>query len=212
MTIRDPLRVLIVDDSRIFRGVIQSSLESIPDVQVIGSVFSGEKAMSFIAEKWPDLVTLDIEMPGMDGLQVLRAIGELNARHTDQPSVDVLLVSSLTKQGARCTIEGLQLGAVDFILKPDGDSEAANTAELWAMLREKVSIVRAKRLPVQASTLKKLTVGRKPSGPAGPTPEGLRHTAHHFHALAIGISTGGPEALKKSLPSIADQFAGPILH
>ena len=211
----DPLRVLIVDDSRIFRGVIQSSLEAIADVQVIGSVFNGEKALTFIAENWPDLVTLDIEMPGMDGLQVLQAIGLLNAQHAERSNIDVVLVSSLTTRGARCTIQGLQLGAIDFILKPSGDSEASNLAELGAMLREKVSIVRAKRRLRNRSSIKDLATGRAPSelessALASTSLRTADEAPRPFHALAIGISTGGPEALNKALPSIADQFSAPI--
>ncbi len=202
MTKLDPLRVLIVDDSRIFRGVIQTALESLPSIEVIGSVFNGEKAMIFITEHWPDLVSLDIEMPGMNGIEVLKGIRALCLQHPHRPPIEVLLVSSLTHQGARSTIEGLQLGAVDFILKPAHGNECENAIELTQRLKEKIDVIRSRRS----------TSWPPKSSPSDlKIPTSSHRPAQHFRALAIGVSTGGPEALSRCLPKIADAFPGPIL-
>jgi two-component system, chemotaxis family, protein-glutamate methylesterase/glutaminase len=198
----EPIRTLIVDDSRIFRGVLESVLQSIPEVRVIGSVFSGEKALEFIAENRPDLVTLDLEMPGIGGLETLKAIRRSNANGSAKPAIEVVLVSSLTHHGAACTIEGLQNGALDFILKPNSGSESENRQSLKSMLIQKIGLIRAKAL----------SHDRPPSGPIArimsPRPPVVGRG--QYRAVAIGISTGGPEALVQCLPSLASSCHLPI--
>ena len=124
----EPLRVLIVDDSRIFRAALEDALKEHPGVRVVGSVWSGEKAIEFVRNSPPDLVTLDLNMPGRGGLETLSDIRQLNASRPDLPPVGVLLVSALTERGAAITVEGLARGAFDFIRKPDGPDEKANAA------------------------------------------------------------------------------------
>ena len=94
----EPLRVLIVDDSRIFRAALQDALEGRPGIRVVGSVWSGEKALEFVRHSPPDLVTLDVNMPGQGGLETLSDIQDLNASRPGQPPVGVLLVSALTSR------------------------------------------------------------------------------------------------------------------
>src|SRR3954452_17051165 len=103
----ETLRVLIVDDSRIFRAALQDALEGRADVRVVGSVWSGEKAVEFVRQSPPELVTLDMHMPGRGGLETLGDIQALNASRPDLPPVGVLLVSALTERGAAVTVEGL---------------------------------------------------------------------------------------------------------
>ncbi len=196
----DPLRVLIVDDSRIFRAALQDALEGRPGIRVVGSVWSGEKALEFIRQSPPDLVTLDVNMPGRGGLETLSDIQQLNSSRPDLPPVIVLLVSALTMRGAATTVEGLQRGAFDFIRKPDGPDAAANAVLLQQQLFEKIDLLaqRRARLPLGAAPQAKPLV-------APPIPRPGR-----FHAVAIGSSTGGPEALARLLPVLTKQTSVPL--
>jgi two-component system chemotaxis response regulator CheB len=196
----EPLRVLIVDDSRIFRAAMQSALEGRAGVRVVGSVWSGEKAIEFVRNSPPDLVTLDVNMPGRGGLETLSDIQDWNASHPDLPPVRVLLVSALTERGAAITVEGLERGAFDFIRKPDGPDDQANEALLQQQLFEKIDLLAQPR-------------GRT-SGAAGPQPKPpvtppVRR-AGRFQAVAIGTSTGGPMALSRLLPVLTRQTSVPF--
>lgn len=208
----EPTRILIVDDSRIFRGILESAFANISDIVVLGSVFNGEKAIEFLKRSPVDLVTLDLEMPGMDGLATLRAIRELNRSKPNSPPIEVILISSLTTQGARCTVEGLQLGAIDFILKPSNGTESQNKASLEKTLNEKLQIFKHKRFGLQESLSMKvapasikaevasnLAANNLPSKPPG-----------IYQAIAIGISTGGPETLTQLLPELVGKTTVPI--
>lgn len=196
----EPLRILIVDDSRIFRGVLQDALTGRSDVRVVGSVFSGEKGIEFIRQSPPDLVTLDVNMPGRGGLDTLSDIQEFNASRPDQPPVGVVLVSALTDRGAAVTVEGLQRGAFDFIRKPDGADMQANAALLRQQLFEKIDLFSQRRnrpfLPTRT---------RSQSGKASPHRPGGR-----YEAVVIGSSTGGPEALTRLLPIITKHASTPL--
>src|SRR5947209_19664479 len=96
----EPINVLIVDDSRLFRCALERALADVDGVRVVGSVFSGDKALEFIRATPPDLVTLDVEMPGRNGLETLQAIQQLNRSGSDTPPVGVIMVSRFTKEGA----------------------------------------------------------------------------------------------------------------
>ena len=199
----EPLRILIVDDSRIFRSMLQSVLEQIPGVQVVGSVFSGEKALEFIARSPPDLITLDIEMPGISGLETLREIARRNVQAKPLPPVDTILVSALTKTGSMVAVEGLQLGALDFICKPSASSEQANRDALQRSIEQKLVVVRQRRFGIRS---------RENAGtsPRPVTASGMPRQHGHFRAIAIGTSTGGPEALGILLPSLVQRCHVPI--
>ncbi|MFN9371358.1 MAG: chemotaxis-specific protein-glutamate methyltransferase CheB [Planctomycetaceae bacterium] len=199
-----PLRVLVVDDSRIFRGIIETALAGQPGVRVVGSVWSGEKALELAREQLPDFVTLDIQMPGLGGIATLKALRELATarRHP----LGVLLVSAHTRQGAAVTVEGLQEGAFDFLHKPDSPDPRANEATLRRQLLEKIELWRNSRQPG----------ARRGTGPA-PTPSppvpapAVQRGICRYRALLIGSSTGGPEALSELLPKFAPQAPLPIL-
>jgi len=196
----EPIRILIVDDSRIFRGILESAFADIPNVVVVGSVYSGEKAIEFLKRTPADLATLDIEMPGIDGLETLRAIKELNRSRPSSAQTDAVLISSLTKKGAKCTVEGLQLGALDFILKPSLGTEEQNKSSLQKALLEKIEMYRQKR-----------HAKRGDAAPIPPHPKPHKPSiALEYNAIAIGISTGGPETLAKLLPSLAGRIRVPI--
>ena len=199
----EPIRILIVDDSRIFRGMLQSILEQIPDVRVIGSVFNGEKALEFIDNTAPDLVTLDVEMPGIGGLDTLREITKRNRQRATRPPIDTILVSALTKKGSHETVEGLQLGALDFICKPNESDLEQNLASLRRSLEEKIAVVRHRRSKVAIAGANLMPTSKAMQRPSLPS-------VGRFRAIAIGTSTGGPEALGQILPALATHCPVPI--
>jgi two-component system chemotaxis response regulator CheB len=191
-----PLRVLIVDDSRIFRGVIEEALTGLNNVRIVGSVWSGEKALEFARASLPDFVTLDIEMPGMGGIETLKALRELS--RMQKRSIGILLVSSHTRRGAEVTVEGLQEGAFDFITKPDSADAVANAKSLREQLDVKISGFRSRHVIDTASQT-----------PALPKPSAVRR-ATRFRAVVIGASTGGPEALARLLPVLTPACPVPL--
>jgi two-component system chemotaxis response regulator CheB len=194
------LRILIVDDSRIFRSAVESALKEHPGVRVVGSVWSGEKAIDFVRDSPPDLVTLDLNMPGRGGLETLSDIRQLNVSRPGLPPVGVLLLSALSERGAAITVEGLARGAFDFVHKPDGPDEKANAAILQQQLFEKIDLFaqRRQRSAIVAAPPKKLVA-------ATPTARASR-----YQAVAIGSSTGGPEALACLLPELTRQTSVPV--
>jgi two-component system chemotaxis response regulator CheB len=198
--IPEPLRILVVDDSRIFRGALESALEGRAGIRVVGSVWNGEKAVEFIRHSPPDLVTLDVNMPGRGGLGTLSDIQDFNASRPELPPVGVLLVSALTERGAAITVEGLERGAFDFIRKPDGPDETANAALLRQQLFEKIDLFAHWRGRMSSAAF------RQPAPPGEPP----IHRTGRFHAVAIGASTGGPEALTRLLPVLTKKASVPV--
>lgn len=185
----EPLKVLIVDDSRIFRGGIEQALSGRPDIRVVGSVWNGEKAIEFARASSPDFVTLDIEMPGMGGIETLKALREFAS--SQQRSIGVLLISSHTQRGAAVTMEGLQEGAFDFITKPSGCDTRANADSLRQQILAKIDAFRSRspsRPPIKPLVLPTVLYRRRST---------------RFRAVVIGASTGGPEALARLLPVLA---------
>ena len=210
----DPLRVLVVDDSRIFRAALVEAIQSIPEARVVESVFSGEKALQILAERPIDLITLDFEMPGMDGLATLQAIVRFNRDRPEQLPVGVVMISSHTTQGAATTIAALRAGAFDFIPKPSGPDAAANKARLLGELREKVSAFQTHR------TNRLLRLGLSGKTPTASCPaisaqpksadRGSRVAPQGLAAVAVGVSTGGPRALGAVLPALVASVSCPI--
>jgi two-component system chemotaxis response regulator CheB len=196
----EPLRILIVDDSRIFRSALESALEGRAGIRVVGSVWNGEKAIEFVRESPPDLVTLDVNMPGRGGLETLSDIQSFNASRPDRPPVGVLLVSALTERGAAVTIEGLQRGAFDVIRKPDGPDEKVNAALLRQQLFEKIDLFAERRGRLSTKAIPRLVTAASPP---------IQRTGR-FQAVAIGSSTGGPEALVRLLPVLTRQTSAPL--
>ncbi len=195
-----PLHVLIVDDSRRFRGVIEEALAECADVKVIGSVWSGEKALEIARNSLPDFVTLDIQMPGMGGLETLKALRELSVAKR-QP-VGVLLISSYTQRGAAVTIQGLQEGAFDFITKPAGPDPKANALLLKQQLFERLTAFRSSR--------SRWSAVRPLAQPPAWTVESPVQRGTQFRTVVIGSSTGGPAALAQLLPSVAPHCPVPM--
>jgi len=204
------VRVLVVDDSRVFRSILEKILASIPGVQVVGGVGKGLDALEFLRMRTVDLVTLDVEMPGMNGLETLRKMIAEKATFKAMP--DVLMVSSLTRTGSDITLKSLELGAFDFIAKPGSNVHDAQE-HLSRMLRNAVTAWRTKQ------TLSKARAGAT----AAATPVAAKQQEGYSYklnpsphtkpvmAIVLGVSTGGPKSLADMLPKLCKSTDLPIL-
>ncbi len=184
------VRVLIVDDSALVRSIVNSALSGDPQITVVGQAADGQDALDKIQALHPDVVTLDVEMPRMNGLAVLERVA-------GKAPVAFLMCSTLTTSGAKITFEALQRGAVDYIPKPE--SGLSGNLEFRQMLREKVLNAAAARKRVRALL--------RPAGPAGANsaPQLPPNQARGW-IVAIGISCGGPQTLHQMLPAFPSDF------
>lgn len=206
------LRALVVDDTALFRKILTDILKVIPGVEVVGAARNGREALEKITALHPDLVTLDIEMPEMNGLEALEALHASGRR-----DVNIVMVSSLTVRGGEMTIRALEMGAFDFIAKPQEGALADNVeairnslvpiVQTLARRKETLSILR----PLQGMTSKepmdrasRLT---PPSAVSPPLPE----RAGKSRIVAIGVSTGGPNALAVLMPALPADLPVPVL-
>ncbi|WP_432665034.1 chemotaxis response regulator protein-glutamate methylesterase [Wukongibacter baidiensis] len=195
------IKVLIVDDSAFMRKILSDIVSSHPDIDVINTAKNGEEAIKKIQEDKPDVVTLDVEMPIMDGLSALKKI------MNDYP-VPVLMLSSLTKEGADSTIKALQYGAVDFIAKPSNIFKI-NVDDMKKQLIDKVII--ASKVKFRKNLLNKndsLGVTRKT---VQRTKRTVSSKSRMKKIVAIGTSTGGPRALQNVLPHIPKDIDAAIV-
>jgi two-component system, chemotaxis family, protein-glutamate methylesterase/glutaminase len=183
-----PIRVLIVDDSAVVRRMLSEILVSDPDLVVAGVASSGQLALERIGLLKPDLVTLDVEMPGIDGIATLI---EIRKRF---PKLPVIMFSSLTERAAAATVEALARGASDYVTKP---TTAQNGYER----------VRYDLVP-KIKALCRLPVSSNDSPPA---PIRARSLPAQVEVVAVGASTGGPNALVKLIPVLPANFPVPIL-
>lgn len=202
-------RVLIVDDSRISRTFIESVINEEPDLQVVGSVFSGEKALEFLLSTTPDLITLDVEMPGLGGLETLEEIQRLNASLPPQEQIGVLMVSAYTPKMAEVTAAALRGGAYDFVTKPSTQIDATTPVvfrqELVFKLRKYLQQNRSHRP-------RKMPPPAPMSRPAvSANSSAIATESRSFEAILIGASTGGPRALADLLPALTAISSIPIL-
>ncbi len=196
------LRVLIVDDTALYRKILRDVLENIPGVQVVGTAYNGKIALEKIDMLQPDLVTLDVEMPEMNGLQTLE---HLRLR---KQKPRVIMVSSLTKKDAMVTMRALHLGAFDFITKPDGGSIASNVKELTEQFTPKIeALLRQKQASVHPSYS---VTPKDQSARSYSPPTGTIKTPPRPRAVVVGISTGGPKALGEIIPRFPANFPVPI--
>ncbi len=188
---KERVRVLVVDDSALMRKLIPLILERDPDIEVVGTAMDGTFVLKKIAELQPDVVTLDLEMPRMDGIETLRTIMK-NA------PLPVLVFSTHSKEGAYSTFKALALGAIDFVAKPK-DAAAGNLDPVAHQLAEKIKVAKRaggpKALPKLMETV---TPGPKRIRPhAAVAPNRI---------IAVGVSTGGPNALQYVLSQVPGDF------
>ncbi len=198
-------KILIVDDSRMYRAAIESVFHAQPGMAVVGSVFSGQKALEFIRGQAPDLVTLDVEMPGLSGLETLQAIQHINQSRAAGSEIGVLMVSAFTKRGADVTMQALQAGAFDFVTKPSESSPEASIERLRQDLLPRVRLFLSRR----AGPLRK--PGPAAPGPSFAEPAPRRATSPRpVQVIVVAASTGGPKALASLLPDLAARVTAPI--
>ncbi len=197
------ISVVVVDDSAFMRKSISLMLESDPDIKVVATARDGNEGIEMIRKFRPTVVTMDIEMPGMDGLSALKIIMK-------EMPLPVLMFSSLTTEGADSTMEALNLGAVDFIPK-DMSYVNVNIAGKRAELIEKIkNIGNSATLRLRFSRMGKTPAARPEPVPGAKPITTVRSvktpSRRDFHAMILGISTGGPFALLNMLPSLPDNF------
>jgi two-component system, chemotaxis family, protein-glutamate methylesterase/glutaminase len=189
------IRILVVDDSVVIRKLLCDTLASDPEIEVVGTAGNGSIALSRIAQVNPDVVTLDVEMPVMGGLETLR---ELRKSHSHLP---IIMFSTLTERGAAATLEALSLGASDYVTKP------TNTGSLSAgveTIRTEL-IPKIKALSLRSSSRLKHLPRPKPTVRVAP------QLQQPINIVAIGTSTGGPNALAEVLPRIPKNLPVPIV-
>jgi two-component system chemotaxis response regulator CheB len=183
---------LIVDDSVFMRSVLKSALERSSSLEVVGSAQNGIEALEKIRRLAPDVVTLDIEMPGLDGLEVLRRVMK-------ECPLPVVMVSTKTQAGTKLTFDALELGAVDYVAKPLGQKGASLEG-----FREKVI-----RAVETAFASNRSRIGHtEPGKVLRPRSTGI-HT--DGYVVAIGISAGGPATLHKLIPCLPKVFPPIVL-
>jgi two-component system chemotaxis response regulator CheB len=188
------IRVLVVDDSALMRKLIPIILARDPSIEVVGTAMDGAFALKKIEELKPDVVTLDLEMPRMDGMETLRLI----MRRGPLP---VILFSTHSKEGAYSTFKALALGAIDFVAKP-ADAAAGHLDGIAGQLIEKVKVA------------KRASGHRAIAPPVEAPPRSKRRAPTALPAsriIAIGVSTGGPNALQVVLSQIPADFPASIL-
>ena len=193
------IRVLVVDDSVVIRHLLMQALREEADIEVVGAEPNGVAALARIPELQPDVVTLDIEMPEMDGLR----LRQIRKRH---PQLRTIMFSTLTTRGASATFEALALGADDYVAKastPGARSVAGEPAERTGS--ENQAVLRADHGPAPGLPPLPAPAVRPAARAAG------RKRAARFQILAIGVSTGGPQALARLIPELPAGLRLPIL-
>lgn len=198
MPAKQPLiRTLVVDDSPVVRNILTRALESHPRIQVVGAAVDGMDAVQKISTLRPDVVTLDVEMPRLNGIGVLeRVAGKL--------PIGFLMVSTLTEAGAKITLEALQKGAIDYVTKPSGTERASR--EFQQEVQRKVVLAYSARSRSN-HLLTNAAGGASSSNSAAPM---LPPNKVRGWLVGIGISCGGPQTLNQMLPCFPSDFV-PIL-
>lgn len=197
------IRVLVVDDSALIRRIVSDVLSSDPEVEVAGSAANGRIALARIPQVNPDIVTLDIEMPVMNGLDALK---ELRRTYLRLP---VIMFSTLTERGASATLDALALGASDYVTKPSNVGGAA--AALQKIREELIPKIKAHCVSM---TMPGVFPARQiPSKVSFQQPRPVRQPGPRAQVaiMAIGVSTGGPNALAQLIPQLPANFPVPVV-
>ncbi|MCA9196961.1 MAG: chemotaxis-specific protein-glutamate methyltransferase CheB [Planctomycetales bacterium] len=190
------MKILIVDDMPVYARIIGNVLKRIPGVEVVGTASDGLQALTKISELKPDLITLDIEMPKFDGLEVLHEINQRGIK------TGVIVISGLTASSAELTTQALQLGAFDFVLKPTGTGGmAANSAKLLGCLEPRIRAFAGARNIILPNSPKPMQANMATRAA----------TSQHADLVVIACSTGGPAALRTLLSQLPRAHSAPIV-
>jgi two-component system chemotaxis response regulator CheB len=193
----EPVRVLVVDDSALMRKMIPQIIERDSGIQVVGTAMDGEFALKKMDELKPDVVTLDLDMPRMDGMETLRVI-------VRKYKVPVIVVSAHTTQGASATFKALASGAFDFVAKPK-DAASAHMEDISKELIGKIKVASQSGVLQASNPASVLSEPRRAAKPAA------KPKRAPSKVVAIGISTGGPNALQYVLSQLPGDFPGSIV-
>jgi two-component system, chemotaxis family, protein-glutamate methylesterase/glutaminase len=200
------IRVLVVDDSVVIRRLVTHALEQDASIEVVGSASNGAIALQRVAQLSPDVVTLDVEMPEMDGLEMLRRV------RREYPALRVIMFSTLTERGAAVTFEALSLGADDYVTKASNDGSLDRS---MMRLREELIPKVKQFFQFSGESHGGTKTGSIPVHAAMPGPGSRPLPAagakRRPRVVAIGVSTGGPNALGAILPELPPGFPLPIL-
>lgn len=199
-----PINVLVVDDSVVVRRMVTSILDGDPDIRVVGTAPNGRIALDKVLQVAPDILTMDVEMPELDGIATVR---ELRKTHTSLP---VVMFSTLTERSASATLDALAAGANDYVCKP---ANVGSVPEAMAAIREqlvpKIKALVPRRGVAPAPGVAPLArpAGRPLAGGGAPAPA----PTGRIDVLAIGSSTGGPDALAAVVPALPASLAVPVV-
>jgi two-component system, chemotaxis family, protein-glutamate methylesterase/glutaminase len=192
------IRVLTVDDSVVIRRILADILSQDSDIEVVGYASNGRLALAKIPQLNPDLITLDIEMPEMDGLETLT---ELRKTY---PKLPVIMFSTLTERGAEATLEALSRGATDYVAKPANvGSVSAGIQSVKAQLIPRIKALCPHFKPASSPSIHRLA-------PIGTNLQSGESKPHRSDIVVIGSSTGGPQALTVVLKSLPADFPVPV--
>ena len=220
------IRVLVVDDSSFFRRRLTEIIAADPEMVVAGTANNGREAVERALELKPDVITMDVEMPVMDGIQAVREILKTQR-------IPILMFSSLTHNGAKATLDALEAGATDFLPKKFEDI-ARDKADAIDLLRQRIKAVAKRRLSVKPATpavTPPAPISRPVAAPIARTPASraellrtvdrldsseslerpFKPTGKQYKIVAIGTSTGGPVALQTIITALPANFPLPIL-
>ena len=207
-TLSKKIRVLVVDDSTFMRKVLENIYNGDEQMQVVGSAKDGREAVSMAESLKPDVISMDINMPHVDGLQATAEIMTTNPK-------PIVIVSSESKEGAASTLRALELGAIEFVAKPSGGIDLDMQSVKDDLLRKvrmaaKVRVVRtATRL---ASSIQSAGGSRKPAAPAKASPRPLPAASdQRFPVVVLAASTGGPATVMRIAPGFTRDFPAAVI-